>query len=169
MLRLTIDKPLAKNGKMIDFTKEHFSKMEGIMGLVYADIELINADYIGLAARGFIKPEDVLSVKVRALADSGAYMLGINERIAEQLDLRVLGEEIFTMANEERQRLKIVGPIEVRFKNRRCTADAVVLGENTEVLLGSIVMEDLDVIIDPKRQELTLPPDRPYLAEKHMK
>lgn len=169
MLRLTIDKSLSKNGKMLDFTKEPFSKMEGIMGLVYADIDLFNADYIGMAARGFIKPEEALGVKARALVDSGAYMLGINERLAEQLDLRVLGEEIFTMANEERQWLKIVGAIEARFKNRRCAADAVVLGKNTEVLLGSIVMEDLGVIIDPKRQELTLPPDRPYLAEKHLK
>ncbi|MCS7210283.1 MAG: hypothetical protein NZ844_01440, partial [Chloroherpetonaceae bacterium] len=167
--RLTMDRPLIQNGKVIDLANERFSKIEGIMGLVYADIELFNADYIGMAARGFIKPEEVLSVKVRALADSGAYMLGINARIAEQLDLRVLGEEIFIRANEQRQRLKIVGPIEVRFKNRRCTTDAVVLGENTEVLLGSIVMEDLDVIIDPKRQELALPPDRPYLAEKYMK
>lgn len=79
------------------------------MGLVYADIELFNADYVGTAAHGFIKPEAVLSDRQRTLVDSGAYMLGSNERIAEKHNLR---------------------------KHCRCTADAVMLRTNTQVLLG---------------------------------
>jgi hypothetical protein len=44
-----------------------------------------------------------------------------------------------------------------------------VLPGNTEVLLGAIPMEDLDVIIDPRNQTLALPPDRPYMAQKSLK
>jgi hypothetical protein len=36
------------------------------------------------------------------------------------------------------------------------------LPDTKEVLLGAIPIEDMDVIIDPAKQELALPPDRPY-------
>ena len=39
----------------------------------------------------------------------------------------------------------------------------------TEVLLGSIPMEDLDVVIDPKRQRLVVNPESPYIATKILK
>jgi hypothetical protein len=38
-----------------------------------------------------------------------------------------------------------------------------------EVLLGAILIEDMDVIIDPIKQELALPPDRPYLPRVSIK
>ena len=57
----------------------------------------------------------------------------------------------------------VVGPIEIRFKNRRSVADALVLPGATEVLLGSVPMEDLDVVIDPKRQTLGVNPENPNI------
>jgi hypothetical protein len=37
------------------------------------------------------------------------------------------------------------------------------------LLLGAIPIEDRDVVIDPVKQELTLPPDRPYLPRVYIK
>ena len=56
-----------------------------------------------------------------------------------------------------------------RFENRRTTVDAVVLADRGEVLLGSVPMEDLDVIIDPKRQKLIVNPDYPYIPLTYAK
>lgn len=39
----------------------------------------------------------------------------------------------------------VVGPIEVRFKNRRCVVDAMVIPGGNELLLGAIPLEDMPV------------------------
>jgi hypothetical protein len=44
-----------------------------------------------------------------------------------------------------------------------------VLSDATEVLLGAIPLEDLDVLIDSKLQQLIVNPARPYLAGTKIK
>ena len=51
------------------------------MGLVYADIELINADDVALARKHIIGEEEIKKIHINMLADSGAYMMAINENI----------------------------------------------------------------------------------------
>jgi hypothetical protein len=40
----------------------------------------------------------------------------------------------------------VVGPIDLRFNNRRCTTSAVVLTGENEPILGAIPIEDMDVV-----------------------
>ena len=139
------------------------------MGLVYAEIELISGDDLVLYRRGFLSEDKIKRMKTSALVDSGAYMLVINEHIKEQLDLSFIEEQVFRLADESELRAEIVGPVEVKFQNRSTTVRAAVLPGNAEVLLGSIPMEDLDVVIDPKQQRLIVNPESPYIARKHLK
>ncbi len=53
------------------------------MGLVYADIELINGADLVLAKRNFIGEEEVKRMMISALVDTGIYYLCINETIQE--------------------------------------------------------------------------------------
>ena len=57
------------------------------MGLVYADIELINAEDVALARRYVIGEDEIKKINVSMLVDTGAYNLCINESIQEQLQL----------------------------------------------------------------------------------
>lgn len=139
------------------------------MGLVYAEIELISGDDLALHRRGFITEDKIKRMKVNALVDSGAYMLVINEHIKMQLDLPVLEQQVARLADESTVKVDIVGPVEVRFENRRASVDAMVLPGAAEVLLGSIPMEDMDVLVDPKQQRLVVNPANPYMAKKHLK
>jgi len=139
------------------------------MGLVYAEIELISGDDLALHRRGFIKEDQIKRLKVDALVDRGAYMLAINEHIKAQLDLPVLDKQIAHLADGREIELEIVGPVEVRFENRATTVRAMVLPGDAEVLLGSIPMEDMDVLIDPKQQRLVVNPANPYMAKKSLK
>jgi clan AA aspartic protease len=139
------------------------------MGLVYAEIELTSGDDLVLHRRGFLSEDKIKRMKVSALVDSGAYMLVINEHIKEQLDLSFIEEQVFRLADESELRAEIVGPVEMRFENRSTTVRAAVLPGDAEVLLGSIPMEDLDVVIDPKQQRLIVNPESPYIARKHLK
>nr|VFK52211.1 MAG: hypothetical protein BECKTC1821D_GA0114238_11573 [Candidatus Kentron sp. TC]VFK60163.1 MAG: hypothetical protein BECKTC1821F_GA0114240_10424 [Candidatus Kentron sp. TC] len=58
------------------------------MGLIYADVELFNVDDKALARRGYLPEAEVRRLGARALVDSGAYMLSINEETKTQLGRR---------------------------------------------------------------------------------
>lgn len=139
------------------------------MGFVYAEIELVSGDDLALHRRGFLSEDKIKRMKVNALADSGSYMLVISEHIRDQLDLPVIEERIAKLADESERRAKVAGPVEIRLGNRRTTADALVFPEDVEVLLGSIPMEDLDVVIDPKHQRLVENPENPYVPLTYVK
>ena len=139
------------------------------MGMVRANIQLSNTDDQALVRRGQIPAEQVRHMAVDALVDSGAYMLCINEHIRIQLGLAKLDEQAAQLADGSERILDVVGPIEVRFENRRTTVDAMVLPAEAEVLLGAIPLEGLDVCINPKEQTLTVNPASPYLARKTLK
>jgi len=139
------------------------------MGLIYSDIELINSDDLALVRRGYLKETEVRKMKINALVDSGAMMLSVNETIKVQLGLPVLDRQMGELADGSKQSFEIVGPVDIRFANRQTTVRAVVLPGDTEPLLGSIPMEDMDVLIDPRGQRLIVNPSNPYLAKKSLK
>ena len=139
------------------------------MGLIYADIELINAIDLGLAKRNKIGEEEVKRMKVQMLVDTGSVYMCINETIQEQLQLAVVEKRKGQLANGSIVEYDVAGPIEVRFKNRRCVVDAMVLPGDNELLLGAIPLEDMDVLIHPYRQELIVNPEHPYFAQMKLK
>jgi clan AA aspartic protease len=139
------------------------------MGKIYAAIELISNDDLTLERKGYINKSQVRSMTVNMLVDSGAYNLAINENIKAQLGLEKLDEQMFELADGTLQKFEVVGPVEVRFKNRQTTARAVVLPGNTEPLLGQIPMEDMDVVLYPREERMDINPDTPFMPKKALK
>ena len=139
------------------------------MGLVYAEIELINAEDIALARRYFIGEDEVKRMNINALVDTGAYMLCINESIQEQLQFPIVEKRKGQLADGTIQDFDVVTGVELKFKNRRTSCSAMVLPGDSEVLLGAIPLEDMDVMIHPLRQELIVNPDHPYYAQMKLK
>lgn len=139
------------------------------MGLVYAEIELINGEDIGLARRHYIGEEEIKRMHVTALVDTGSYMLAINESVQEQLQIPIVETRKAQLANGSIIDCNVVSPVEIRFKNRRSNCSAMVLPGDSEILLGAIPLEDMDVLIHPLRQELIVNPDHPYFAQMKMK
>jgi clan AA aspartic protease len=139
------------------------------MGLVYADIELINADDIGLVRRYIIGEEEVKRISLNILVDTGAYNLCINESIQQQLDLPFIEKRKAQLANGHIEEYNVVGPIVLKFKNRQTVCNAMVLQGDSEPLLGAIPLEDLDVVILPLRQEMIVNPEHPYYAQMKLK
>ena len=139
------------------------------MGLVYADVELINADDLAMVRRSKIGEDEVRRIRLNMLADSGAYMMAVNETIQEQLDLPLLEKRKAQMADGSVVEYDVVGPVLVKFKNRTATCNAFVLPGDTEPLLGAIPMEEMDVLIHPLRQELIVNPEHPNYAQLKMK
>jgi len=139
------------------------------MGLIYADIELINADDLAFVRRHVIREEEVKRMNVKMLVDTGSVYMCINESVQEQLQLAIVEKRKGQLADGSIVEYEVAGPIEVRFKNRRCVVDAMVLPGDNEMLLGSIPLEDMDILIHPTRQELIVNPDHPYFAQMKLK
>lgn len=139
------------------------------MGLVYADIELINSEDVAMARRNIIGEDEIKRFPVNILVDTGALMLVINENIMEQLQLPVVGTRTAQLADWRILECNLAGPVDIRFKNRSTTCRAIVLPGDVEPLLGAIPLEDMDVLIDPQRQQLIVNPEHPYLAQVKIK
>lgn len=140
-----------------------------MMGITYADIELTRAADLILVQEGYLSADQIRRVQVTALVDSGSSMLAIPRSLARLLDLRKRDEVQTELTNGDIRQAEVVGPIEVRFQNRRATVDAVVIEAETEVLLGAIPLQGMDVLIDPKWERLIVNPDSPDKARLLLK
>jgi clan AA aspartic protease len=139
------------------------------MGLVYAEIELINNGDLEMVRRNLMDQDEVKRMTVNALVDAGSYMLCINESIQEQLQLPVVEKRKAETADGRIVELDVVTNVELKFKNRRTLCNAMVLQGDSEVLLGAIPLKDMDVLVHPLRQELIVNPEHPYFAQMKLK
>ena len=139
------------------------------MGLIYASIELINGIDLGMARRHLIGEEEIKRIRVSMLVDTGSVNMCINENIRDFLQLQTVEKRRSQLANGQIIECDVVGPIEVRFENRRSVGDALVLPGDSEPLLGAIPMEDMDVVIHPNRQQLIVHPDHPDCSVMKLK
>lgn len=119
------------------------------MGLITAKMELNNA-------RSEKKP-----IFVEALVDTGALHLCIPEHVCIQLGLEEVGKREVTTVDGKKHLVPYVGPIAITFEGRTCMTGALVLGDG--VLLGAIPMEDMDLIVIPALQTISINPESPNM------
>ena len=126
------------------------------MGMINVDIELSNP-----------RQPDLSPLSVQALVDTGAMTICIPEHMAVQLDLAEIEKREVTTADEKSHVVSYVGPIQIRFAKRTCFTGALVIGES--VLLGAVPMEDMDLIVEPARQIVTVNPKSPNIPSAVVK
>ncbi|MDR3342668.1 MAG: hypothetical protein LBT14_07770, partial [Treponema sp.] len=63
----------------------------------------------------------------------------------QQLGLAIKGLRRSTLANGSREPCKITAPVEVHWKDRDTSCEAIVLPNAAEVLLGAIPLEGMDL------------------------
>jgi clan AA aspartic protease len=122
------------------------------MGFVHANIALSNPRY-----------PDSKPVAVKALVDSAAYLTCIPEELRAELRLDEAERRPVQLADGSVTTVPYVGPILLRFENRQSFGGALVMGN--EVLIGTIAMEDMDVLIEPRAQKLIVNPEHPDRAQ----
>lgn len=127
------------------------------MGRVTSMLRLENALDFWLAQLGQLAPEQIRTVEVEGLVDTGATLLVIPKAIADQLGVPKVRRTTFRYADQRVAEKSIVGPIRVTVCNRTALFEAVVEEQLTEPLIGQIVLESLDLVVSPG--ELTLMPN----------
>ena len=124
------------------------------MGIVHAEITLKNLLEESLAEHGKIKDSEVRQTTVMAVVDTGAITLVINEEIRQKLGLKIRGHRRATLADGAAHDYEVTEPVSVHWKNRDSPCKAYVVPNSNNVLLGAIPMEDMDLIVNPAKQEL---------------
>lgn len=123
------------------------------MGNVYAEIIVKNCLDLGKAREGLISENDVRTITLTALVDTGATSLVINDDICQKLGLTVIKNGTANLAGNVRMECKITEPVQINWKDRQVDISAVIL-PGDKILLGVIPLEFMDLIVDPVRQEL---------------
>lgn len=137
------------------------TETEPLMGRFAVEIELANNDDVVLAGAGYLPPEQVRRMKLRGVVDSGATRLVLPESAVRQLGLARAGDVSVRYADNHTARRETVKGVLLTHANRDGVFDAVVEPSRDSALLGAIVMETLDLVIDCGRQALVpTDPDR---------
>lgn len=142
---------------------------EKFMGEVVVNLELENAGDRYTFERGFIKAEEIRQLKTIAVVDTGAVMVMLPQDIVEELGLRTKRKVIVTYANEQKEEREIAGIVNLKIGKRSMDTDCIVGPPGSQPLVGQIVMEELDLIVDCNQKTLTPRPESPYLPLLNLK
>jgi clan AA aspartic protease len=124
------------------------------MGMIQTEITLRNTTDESKVREGLIGEQEIRSITVTAVVDTGAASLVINEELREKLGLCIVEERSVKLADGRRTACKLTEAVEVHWKDRHWPCPAVVIPNAETVLLGAIPLEGMDLMINPKTQEL---------------
>lgn len=131
------------------------------MGRIMAKLKLSNNTDRDMAARGLIAANEVRSIEIEALVDTGATQLALPADVVEQLGLPASGTRKARDAQGVVIDLPWVGGVRLELLGREMTCDALVVPTGATALIGQIVLEQLDLLVDPKSRELCVNPESP--------
>jgi len=125
------------------------------MGFVHTELILKNAGDVTSVKRGYIKEPEIRQTNVTAMVDSGAATLVINEDIRRQLGLSIERTYTAELADGTVKTYGMTESVQIHWKDRIAVCEAIVVPNTSDVLLGAIPLEAMDLIINPSKQELT--------------
>ena len=124
------------------------------MGRFAVDVELASNRDVVLAEAGRIRPDEVRRLTLRGVVDTGATRLVIPQTTAEQLGLPITGQASVRYADGRTAQRPMAGGISLTWGGRSSVFNAIVAPDRDSALLGAIVLEDLDLVVDCTRQTL---------------
>lgn len=132
---------------------------------VTVQVEVRNHGDTVLANRGLLAPDKVRKMTVSGVVDTGATQLVLPASAAEQLGLTEIGQAYVRFAENRRESRAVVEDAEIHLLGRNGTFNAVIEPSREDALIGAVVLETLDFIVDCGKQ--TLIPRDPHriLAE----
>lgn len=112
------------------------------------EVDLTNNEDLLRARRGDIPLEQVRRERVRGVVDSGATRLVIPEALAKRLGLETSSTAQVRYAGGRTALCAVVQQIHLSYGGRESVFNAIVEPERESALIGAIVLEDLDFLID---------------------
>jgi predicted aspartyl protease len=124
------------------------------MGRFSVDLLLSNNRDVIKAEEGSLPPEKVRKMACKGVVDPGATRLVLPETVVKQLGLPTVGEVQDRYAVQRSVKRPRVEDVRLQLQGREGTFNASVEPDRTDALVGAIVLEDLDFLVDCTTQTL---------------
>ncbi len=106
------------------------------------------------------------AIEIEAVIDTGATMTELPQNIVDELGLRKIREARVRYANNSTESKSVYGGVTVEIKGRIGTFDVLAEVEGAQPLIGQVVLEILDLVVDPRTRTLIpnpMSPDMPMV------
>jgi len=124
------------------------------MGRFAVEVELTNYKDLIHSEAGHLPRQQVRRVRIRGVVDSGATRLVIPARVAKELGLEATGSATVHYADRRTAKRDMVENVYLAYGDRHGVFTAIVEPKRDSVLIGAIVIEDLDLIVDCANERL---------------
>ena len=124
------------------------------MGRILVEVDLANNQDVQLHRAKAIPADEVRRLKLPAYIDTGANYLVLPTAAADFLGLLRVGDATVRYADRRTAQRQMVEQVEVELLGRRSTFRALLEPDRETALIGAIVLEDLDLIVDCGKQRI---------------
>ncbi len=124
------------------------------MGRFTVEMEVADYDDMLLAEAGHLAADKVRRMPIKGLVGSGAVRLILSKKVADALGLKPIEKISVRYADNRRATRTKVGPVWLRLAGRDEVFSAIVEPNRTDALIGAVVSEQLDFLVDCVSQKL---------------
>lgn len=129
------------------------------MGEVKVKVKITNnVDAVQLR-QGKLARDQVRSIELEGIVDTGAVALTLPSHIVEKLGLTRMHKQVAQYADGRLEEVDVTEPVFVEVMGRYTSEEALVLGD--EILIGQTVLEKTDLFVDCRAQRLIPNPAHP--------
>ncbi len=130
------------------------------MGEVKVNVKMSNSIDVGMFRRGLLTREQIRTVNVEAVVDTGAVRSCIPVGLKEQLGLETVRHISAQLADGSTHTVEQTEAVDMEILDRIVPEACLVLG--SEVLIGQTALEATDLHVDCTRQKVIPHPDHPH-------
>ena len=124
------------------------------VGRISVDVEVANNGDLELMYRGLLPSDQVRRETIQGVVDSGAAMLVLPQAVVKRLGLRLGNKVQVRYADGRRAQRREAKGVFLKLLGRDTTLPAVVEPKRENALIGAIVLEALDLLVDCKTQQV---------------
>ena len=128
------------------------------MGRTFVDVEVENYDDIALRETGRNGRTRVRKLKAHALVDTGSALLCLPAAAIRKLGLRLNRSTTVRTGNGNVER-GIYQAVQITILGRQCLAEVMEIPDDVPPLMGYIPLESLDLVVNPKSNQVTPNPE----------
>jgi len=132
------------------------------VGRFSVDLEVSNYVDVEAVRRKALRPDQVRRLNIKGVVDSGAAKFVLPKVVAEQLGLQMTNKVRVRYADGRSAKRSLAQGAFVTLLGREGIFTAIVEPNRNDALIGAIVLEDLDLLVDCTHQRLV--PRDPKIA-----
>ena len=124
------------------------------MGRIVMDVQVVNQQDMVMFKNRAISADQVRQMTIKGIIDTGCNYLILPTSVVERLGLGKVGEARVRYGHEGTDMRDMVDLVELEILGRKGSYHAISEPNRNTALIGAIIMEDMDFILDPGNQRI---------------